>query len=333
MANEIHSLKIGSTTYPIYAEGVLLKNNNGNSDTYPLLLSSSTSTSSGNYNGIFTDANNQFQYTDKFIKDKFVSFNSSSIQHVINIDGFVIGNNVSVAEISSHGILLNGDKATIKLAAESSYTNYPERFNICGIELLNSANNNSDFYLSTPNDIIFDMKQNSAILGCTINSYGILVSNSSYLGTSTYKWNEIHGIDIIKNGASVSASDERYKDFIDDVNIDFDDIKRIPKKLFTWKEGHFYDGKKIHIGTSAQKVKEIYPELVQTYNTDDCTNINDENAILGVDYEKISIIALAAIDKLNEKIKEIESKIETLQNDNEALLNEINTAENILNNQ
>ena len=31
--------------------------------------------------------------------------------------------------------------------------------------------------------------------------------------------------------------------------------------------------------------------------------------------------------------QEIESKIETLQNDNEALLNEINTVENILNNQ
>ena len=94
------------------------------------------------------------------------------------------------------------------------------------------------------------------------------------------------------NNELYEGSDERYKAFVEDVPIDFDKLSTIPKKFFYW-----LDGDKKTMGTSAQKVAEIYPEIVNT----------DENGFMSVSYEKLSIVALAAIDKLNERIKELEN--------------------------
>ena len=92
------------------------------------------------------------------------------------------------------------------------------------------------------------------------------------------------------------TSDERLKTFKSDVEIDFDKLAKIPKKEFIWNND---EDAKSNIGTSAQAIQELYPELVS--ETDD--------GYLTVDYAKLSIIALAAIDKLNKRIEELESKI------------------------
>jgi ubiquinone biosynthesis protein UbiJ len=57
----------------------------------------------------------------------------------------------------------------------------------------------------------------------------------------------------------------------------------------------------LHIGTSAQEVQKIYPELVS------------EDDKLHVDYAKLSIIALAAIDKLHEENKELKDRLKQLE--------------------
>ena len=95
-----------------------------------------------------------------------------------------------------------------------------------------------------------------------------------------------------------ASSDERLKDFTDDIKVDFETLKGIPKKYFYWKDKENRGAAK-EIGTSAQKLMEIYPEIVTT----------DDNGNLGVSYERLSIIALAAIDKLNERIKVLEEKL------------------------
>ncbi len=98
--------------------------------------------------------------------------------------------------------------------------------------------------------------------------------------------------DIIVNGmvsgatAYYETSDERLKTFGNDIELNFDKLKSIPKKYFTWKDGR-KEG--MDLGTSAQIVKEIYPEIV---SGDD---------ILSVDYAKLSVVALKAIDKLHEE--------------------------------
>jgi hypothetical protein len=85
------------------------------------------------------------------------------------------------------------------------------------------------------------------------------------------------------------TSDERKKNFGKDIDVDFDKLKEIPKSYFTWKDD---ENQKLNIGTSAQKVAEIYPELV-TYDEHE-----DEYS---VSYAQLSIVALKAVDKLYEE--------------------------------
>lgn len=93
--------------------------------------------------------------------------------------------------------------------------------------------------------------------------------------------------------AFYETSDENLKDFSGDVDVDFAKLKEIRKSYFTWKDG---ETGKTQIGTSAQDVQKVYPELVS----------EDNKGNLTVDYAKLSIIALSAIDKLDERLSKIE---------------------------
>ena len=98
------------------------------------------------------------------------------------------------------------------------------------------------------------------------------------------------------NGLLYASSDETLKDFHGDIDLDFEKLKSIRKQYFTWKEGDVID---MQIGTSAQDLQRVYPEIVSV----------DENGKLAVSYERLSIIALAAIDKLNDRIQILEEKL------------------------
>ena len=100
----------------------------------------------------------------------------------------------------------------------------------------------------------------------------------------------------MSNGLLYASSDETLKDFHGDIDINFEKLKSIRKQYFTWKDGDVTDKQ---IGTSAQDLQKVYPEIVTV----------DENGKLGVSYERLSIIALAAIDKLNDRIQILEEKI------------------------
>ena len=94
-------------------------------------------------------------------------------------------------------------------------------------------------------------------------------------------------------------SDERLKDFGDEIDVDFEKLKEIPKSYFTWKSD---ENKVMQLGTSAQKVRELYPEIVG----------GDDDTTLSVDYAKLSIVALKAIDKLHEENEMLKSIIESM---------------------
>lgn len=106
---------------------------------------------------------------------------------------------------------------------------------------------------------------------------------------------EISAVDFI------ATSDERLKTFKDDISIDFNKIKEIPKKYFTFND----DPDKVRIGTSAQQLQKVYPELVVYDESNDSYHVN---------YANLSVVALAAIDKLHEEIEYLKYKINKLEN-------------------
>ena len=100
--------------------------------------------------------------------------------------------------------------------------------------------------------------------------------------------------------AFYESSDQRLKNFHNSLDVNLEKLKSIPKKYFSWKKDN---DSKLHIGTSAQAIREIYPELVS----------ESDDGMLSVDYAKLSIVALKAVDKLYEMNKNLERRIQILE--------------------
>lgn len=107
--------------------------------------------------------------------------------------------------------------------------------------------------------------------------------------------------DVVLTGGSFKSnigfyqtSDIRKKTLGDVIPVDFDQLFAIPKRYFTWKDDNTNSKQ---IGTVAQVLLKFYPELVS----------KDKDGYYSVDYAKLSIVALAAIDKLNERLKKLEN--------------------------
>lgn len=97
------------------------------------------------------------------------------------------------------------------------------------------------------------------------------------------------------SGGFYESSDERLKDFQEDIEVNFSYLHNIPKKYYSWKDDTTYTR---HIGTSAQEVQKYYPELVNT----------DNDGYLTMNYDKLSVVALKAIDVLHEEVTELKKE-------------------------
>ena len=117
-------------------------------------------------------------------------------------------------------------------------------------------------------------------------------------GTMTGNISGSTGNAIFMPGGFFQDSDERLKIFAGDIEDALDKTNRIPTKYFYWKD--MYDGPR-EIGTSAQKVQEIFPEIVS----------GDDK--LSVDYSKLAIVALAAIKELSAKVDDLQRQLDELK--------------------
>jgi hypothetical protein len=144
-----------------------------------------------------------------------------------------------------------------------------------------------------------------------LNSTGSLYTTKVNIGSSSYRVGTVYA------SAALNTSDERFKEHQSDIDIDFDKLKSIPKFIFKWKDSFLKDDDDLHIGTSAQAIRDVYPEIVHVYNSDVelCAprDIYDPDAVLAIEYDKLGVIALAAIDKLHEENVQLKEENEQLK--------------------
>lgn len=168
------------------------------------------------------------------------------------------------------------DKVSGKGLSTNDYTT-EEKTKLAGIEALDTSDSSNKLFLVGANT----QANNGAT---TKTNSGVYTSGSAIYA---------------KNGF-YETSDERKKEFISDIDCDLDALSKIPKKYFRWNDG---DENSRYIGTSAQEVMKLYPEMVT----------KDDEGYLHVSYDKFGIIALAAIDKLREENKALMERIEALE--------------------
>ena len=108
-----------------------------------------------------------------------------------------------------------------------------------------------------------------------------------------------------KNFELFQTSDENLKTFTGEIDINFDNLATIKKGIYHWTD----DPNKISdIGIGARSLEALYPEIV------------DENdGIKTVAYNRLGVIALAAIDKLHLRVKELETEMKELKAEIRAL--------------
>lgn len=145
----------------------------------------------------------------------------------------------------------------------------------------------------------------------TVYLMGIDTTNNMYSGTQTSEGVRlVGGNKLYAYQGFFESSDARLKNFKDDITVDLEKLCSLPKKYFTWKSDKT---NQLHLGTSAQELQKLYPELVES----------DDNGFLQVSYEKLSIIALSAIDTLYRQVT-------VLNNHNSKLEERINQLEQII---
>lgn len=139
------------------------------------------------------------------------------------------------------------------------------------------------------------------------NEYNFLklgINCSGGTSTSDYTYIEFGGKDksltvpgrVNSPEGFFQTSDIRLKENISDIDIKLSDIEKIPTVRFNYKSD---TSKSIQIGTIADEVENLFPEVVS----------KDNNGYKIVDYTKLSVLAIGAIKQLNKKIDNLIEKL------------------------
>ena len=157
---------------------------------------------------------------------------------------------------------------------------------------------------TVPSDAVFT-DVNVTTTATTSTTFYVAGSSSSSTATGTlYKGSGVKvqsGTALYASSGFFQSSDERLKDFHGSIPVDLDKLGELRKEYFTWKEG---ENKDVQIGVSAQEIQKIYPEIVSE---------DSETGKLTVAYDKLSVVALAAIDKLHSENQELKDRLTKLE--------------------
>ena len=139
----------------------------------------------------------------------------------------------------------------------------------------------------TGKNIYFSFAGSTAVTSSNYSTYAkIYMSNSGavYASSGFYE-----------------SSDERLKKVVDTIKVNLDDLAKLRKIYYLWNNTP-EDGRQL--GMIAQDVQRLYPELV---------SVDKETGYLSLAYDKLSVIALEAIDTLYEEYKQLKEHVNGLE--------------------
>lgn len=222
---------------------------------------------------------------------------------------------------SSHTHTASQVSGLATVATSGSYndlTNKPTIPTIPSLSVTNSGSGNAVTGITVSGHTItvtkgtissIDTKNTTGTSNSTQKLYLVGGMSQSNTGVVTYSNNavytqsgQLYASQMNATNGFFETSDARLKDFKEDIKA-LDTVDQITTKYFTWKED---ESKELQIGTSAQEVEKLYPELVSKTGDDTLT----------VDYAKLSIIALAAIKELKAEIQSLKEEIKQLKSNN-----------------
>lgn len=222
------------------------------------------------------------------------SASSVAWSNVKNAPSFASSDHTHSEYVKKTGDTMSG---TLRINSTSTALTCTGETEIRGTMNIRTSDSDSDV-----ENVIFSVNGLARVYGLGIKEGGLHVTGATSLSGNT----SIEGDVTVTGRVSASSgffqtSDRRLKNFQGDIEVDFDKLKSIPKKYFYWN----MDSKKskLEIGTSAQEVMEVYPELV---------SIN-EAGMLSVAYDKLSVIALKAVDELHEENVALKEKNDELE--------------------
>lgn len=145
-------------------------------------------------------------------------------------------------------------------------------------------------------------------LGTITSKFGNVYAAS--IGTSSYRCTYGYFSESVRaTNGFYQSSDETLKMILKPLEVNLDDLSKLRKTYYLWKDD---SDKRTHLGMIAQDVQKVYPELV---------DVDKETGLLSLAYDKLSVVALAAVDKLQEEIgslkkknSELEDRISKLEN-------------------
>ena len=106
------------------------------------------------------------------------------------------------------------------------------------------------------------------------------------------------------------TSDDRLKDYLGDFHFNLADLERIPLRFFNFKADK---ERRVLLGTSAQAVQKVLPEIVGSEPAD------DGEEYLSVDYSKLALVALDCVRQLRDEVATMKAEMAAMRAEIEEL--------------
>jgi hypothetical protein len=156
---------------------------------------------------------------------------------------------------------------------------------------------------------IFGLAAGGVEKGYVYHSGSSMYLNQSVYGGQLYAVSYGNGVYLATNATSwTSASDERLKDINGTIENAVDKLKTLRAVNFSWKKD---DSKKENLGLIAQEVEKVFPQVVDKNKLPSKADEvqTDETEYLGVRYQELVPVLIAAIQEQQVQIEELKAKI------------------------